>query len=152
MTEATQGKALDLSAFVPQQTADFFPLIPGTNKQLGWKITFGGPSHPKVVAYAENASRKDLLRTAEIEKARVNGRKWKGDMEKQPEESRREFITGLVARIVDWTPVRLGDKDYFFSETTAVELLMLPEMGPYVGQIVDWLLDDKAFMKDSALA
>ena len=46
----------------------------------------------------------------------------------------------------------LGDKEYPFTEATAVELLIRPEMSPYVNQIVEFLLDDKAFMKASAIS
>lgn len=146
------SKAIRLDDFVPQDTAELHVKIPGTERPLGWIITFGGPSHPKTVAAAERASRKDLQRSNEIEKAKINGRKWKGDMDKAPDEVKREFIQTLVDRMVDWSPVALGDKEYPFTEATAVELLIRPEMSPYVNQIVEFLLDDKAFMKASAIS
>lgn len=139
----------DLSSFLPSDTGDLHVVIPGTNKPMGWVITLAGPGHAKTIALNNEGSRKRLHRQSEIERAQVNGKKWRVE-EQTPEESTRDFVAGLVARIVTWTPIKLGSETIEFSESAAIDLLLRPEMGHYVGQIVDYLVGERAFMKGSA--
>jgi hypothetical protein len=136
---------------LPMDTADLHVVKPGTNKRTGWVVTFAGPGHPKTIALNNEASRKQLDESKRIKQQQANGRKVKIDDE-QPEENRREFIEGLVARIVTWTPVDFGNGPVEFSDTAAVELLLDPKKGAYVSQFVDFLIDDRAFMKDSTIS
>lgn len=149
MDEANGEAVADLTALLPNDTAVLHMVVPGTNKRIGWDITMAGPGHPKTIALSNEATRERLHRDALIEQARVNGRKWKGE-DKQAEESRREFIEGLVGRIVTWTPVKIGDEVVEFSEKAAIEFLLRPHLGPYVAQITDFLLEERSFMTDSA--
>lgn len=148
MSEAN-ASVVDLTAIMPSDTADLHIVAPGTNKRIGWVITIAGPGHDKTVAFNNGNERKRLALEQRIESSRVNGRKWKGD-DKQPDDSRREFIEGLVARIVTWTPVDIGAGPVAFSDKAAVELLLNPKMGPFVAQIVDFLLDERSFTTGSA--
>jgi hypothetical protein len=151
------GAIADLSGAdaLPSDTGTLQTVFPGTNKRTGWDVTFAGPGHPKTIALNQETSRKELHKSEQIERARVNGRKWKGD-DKTPDEQRREFIEGLVARIVCWTPVNFGEGPVEFAEgdatapKRAIELLLKPKLGAYVAQFVDYLIDERAFMKDSA--
>lgn len=147
--DTLNGAVTDLSAFMPDDTSELYTVVPGTNKRTGWVITLAGPGHAKTVAANNEASRKQLHREQMQENSRVNGRKYKAE-DRQPEEQRREFIDGLVARIVTWTPVRIGAETFEFSDKTAADLLLRPAMGPYVAQVVDALIADGAFMKGSA--
>ena len=140
--------AVDLTGMLPVDTAVLQIYRPGTNEPIGWEWTMAGPAHAKTVEFNNNAARKASHRDMLMEQARVNNRKWKGE-DKQPEERRREFIEGIVARIVTWTPVQIGSTVYEFSEKSAVELLLKPEMGAFVAQAVDFLIDERAFTKDS---
>lgn len=140
---------VNLADALPIDVATLCTVFPGTNKRTGWNITFAGPAHEKTVALNNEAERKRLERSKEIEVAQVNGRRWKGESI-QPEESRREFIEGIVGRIIDWNPVDFGDGPIEFSEKAAVELLMQPKMGAYVAQMVDFLIGEKTFTKASA--
>ena len=151
--DADKGEVVDLSDLLPQDTAELHMLIPGTNKRLGWVLTMAGPGHPKTVAASNENRRKDLQRSARIEQAQVNGRKYKAD-DVQPDESRRDFVAGLVARIVDWTPVRFSKDSppITFNDAAAVDLLLQPRMAPYVAQITDFVLDEKSFMTASAIS
>ena len=143
------NKVIDLGGgLLPSDTAELHIVKPGTNEPIGWVITMAGPSHPQSVSQSEKASRRYLHREAQIEQARANNRKWKGD-DKQPAESRREFIESIVGRIVTWTPVRIGTIQYDFSPETAIELLSKPDMGLYVAQIVEFISDEKSFMTGS---
>lgn len=157
MTEVNGATVVaDLANALPADTGMLHTVFPGTNKRTGWNIVIAGPGHPKSIALSNEKERERLQKAQQIERAQVNGRKWKGDEDKQPQDSRREFISDLVGRIVSWTPVNFGDGAVEFAEgdvsapKRAIDLLVQPKMGPYVGQIVDYLLDERSFMKGSA--
>lgn len=158
MNDVVNGApVVDLSGgeALPADSAVLHIVLPGTNKRTGWDVTFAGPGHPKTIALNNETSRKQLHRQEQIERAQVNGRKWKGD-DKTPDEQRREFVEGLVARVISWTPVNFGDGPVEFNEgdatapKRAVDLLLKPKLGAYVAQFVDFLIDERTFMKDSA--
>jgi hypothetical protein len=143
-------EAVDLLAFVPADTAVLEILKPGGIESTGWTITFAGPSHDKTIAWQTESSRKNLRRQQQIEAAQVNGRKYKPE-ERGPDEQKRENVAWIVARIVDWSPVRLGPGDpVAFSETAAMELLMRPDLGWAFVQMVEFLVDERSFTKASA--
>jgi hypothetical protein len=139
----------NLADALPMDTADLYIVRPGTSKRTGWVITMAGPGHPQTIELNNETSRKQLDETRTIKQQQANGRKVKID-EEQPEDNRREFVESLVARIVTWTPVDFGDGPVEFSPKAAVNLLLDPKKGAYVGQIVDYLIAEKSFMKGSA--
>ena len=139
----------DLSGTLFQETAELQMLVPGTVNLAGWTITLAGPSHPKSVAYRDDQARRDIHKANLVEQARVNGRKYKAQDE-TPAEQRQKFIEGMVARIVTWTPIKVGGKQYDFSDANAVELLSMPAMGGYLQQIVDYIISETAFTPTSA--
>lgn len=149
MTE--QKPVANLAGDLPEDTADLHIVVPGTNKRTGWVITLAGPGHPQTVALANEYERKRLQKSSAIEKAQVNGRKWKGDDDVQPDDSRRESVASVVARVVTWTPVDFGNGAIEFTPKAAVDLFMDPKKGAYFSQIVDFITAERAFMKDSAL-
>lgn len=139
---------VDLSAIVPQDTADIEILKPGGTEGTGWIITMAGPSHPKAVAYANDQARRNLREQNLIKAAQVNGKKYKPD-EKSPDEQRVENVKWIVSHIVDWTPVSLGGDPIQFSEKAATDLLLKREMGWAFIQLVEFLNDDRSFTKRS---
>lgn len=149
MTTETPAEIPDLSSTLFLETADLDMLVPGTANLAGWKITLAGPSHPKATAYRDDQARRDIHKANLVEQARVNGRKYKATDE-TPAEQRQKFIEGIVARIVTWTPIKIGGKQYDFSDANAVELLSEPKMGGYLNQIVDYIVSETAFTPNSA--
>jgi hypothetical protein len=141
--------ATNLIDDLPRDTADLHVLKPGTNKPTGWIVTFAGPSHPKSIALFAATARKQLDEAKAFRQQQLNNRKIKLDDE-MPEANRREFVEGVVARIVTWTPVDIGDGPVEFSDKAATDLLLNPKMGIYVMQFVEFLAAERAFMKDSA--
>lgn len=141
---------------VPELTGVLYTVYPGTNERTGWNIALAGPGHPKTQAQADRTERQRLNKAAGIERAQVNGRKWKGEEDKQPADARREFVSSLVERIVSWTPFDMGDGSITFDEgdpsapERAINLFLKPEMGSYAAQIVDYLTAERAFIKGSA--
>lgn len=148
---ALAGFSLDEA--VPVETFDYTVKRPGTEEPLDWIVTFAGPSHPKSIDLNDKSARKSLNKAKLIEQARINGKKFKSD-ELTPEEDKHQFIESIVGRIVGWkTSTAAGPsfkgKVYPFSDQLATELLMFPEMGTYVAQFVEVLLEEKNFMPAS---
>ncbi len=139
---------INMADDLPNDTADLYIVKPGTNIRTGWIITLAGPGHPQTIEMQNEGERERLHRSAEIERAQVNGRKWKGDDE-QPEDSRRKFVSRIAQRIVGWTPVDFGNGPVEFSKENAIKLFMDQKYGHFFGQIVDFLTAERAFMKDS---
>lgn len=145
-----KSEAVDILAFAPADTALLEILKPGGIESTGWTITFAGPSHPKTIAWQTESTRKTLRRQQQVEAAQVNGRKYKPE-DRDVDEQRRDNVAWIVARIVDWSPVRLGrGEPVVFSEAAATELLLRPELGWAFGQMVEFLVDERSFTKASA--
>lgn len=140
----------NMAADLPSDTAELHIVRPGTNQRTGWVITLAGPGHPKTIALNDVSERERLHKNAAIERAQVNYKKWKGDEDVDPADSRRKTIAGVVGRIITWTPVDFGDGPVEFSDKAAIDLFMDPKKGSYFGQIVEFLTAERAFMKASA--
>jgi hypothetical protein len=151
MSEHVNGAVVvaNMADDLPMETAELHIVKPGTSIKTGWVITMAGPGHPKTVALGNKESRKTLEEQRRIKLQQARGQRVKID-DVEPEENAREFVEGLVARIVTWTPVDFGAGQVDFSEKAAVELLLDPNKGMYVGQIVDFLIAERSFMKGSA--
>mgnify|MGYP001593824205 CR=1 FL=1 len=141
--------SIDLTAMLPADTATMEVLKPGGIEGTGWIVTFGGPAHPRTLAWSNEAARKGLRKAAQIEQSQVNGKKFKAE-DRNPDEVRKENVAWVVARIVDWTPITIGGKGYPFSDAAATELLIKPEMGWAFGQMVEFLGADASFTQRSA--
>lgn len=148
MTEPATA-VVNMADDLPLDTAELHIVKPGTNIRTGWVITLAGPGHPQTIELMNEGERERLHRSTLIEQAQINGRKWKGDADKQPDEERRKTISRVCRRIVGWTPVDFGEGSVTFSQENAVKLFMDPKKGAFFGQIVDYLTAERAFMKDS---
>lgn len=146
---STKPTVVNMADALPMDTADLHIVFPGTSKRTGWVITMAGPGHPQTVAVNNETSRSQLDETRRIKQQQANGRKVLID-DVQPEDNRREFIETIVARIVTWTPVDFGEGPVEFSKNAAVNLFSDPKKGVYFGQIVDFLVAEKSFMKGFA--
>jgi hypothetical protein len=143
------GGAADISAAMPVDSAVMEVMKPGGVEGTGWFITFAGPSHEKTLAWAEQASRRALRRQAAIEQAQANGRKWRPE-DRAPADVRRDNVEWIVARILDWSPVKIGGEIIGFSEAAAIELLLRPDMGWAFAQAVEFLAGETSFTRPSA--
>ncbi len=142
--------AIDISVFIPQDISSLEIMKPGGIEGTGWHVQFAGPAHPKTVAWNNEQNRKNLRRSQQIEQAQVNGKKFKSE-DRDVDEVRRDNVAWVVARIVDWTPVRLGPGDpVAFAEEAAIRLLMQPNMGWAFSQMIEFLVDERSFTKGSA--
>jgi hypothetical protein len=145
----TNNEAVDITDFLPADSAILTIRNPGTNEPTQWKITIAGPSHPKTQAWADDMARRNLRKAAKLEAAQMNGRKLKPE-ERDIEDMRSENIQWIVSRIIDWTPIKIGDTVYEFSENSAKDLLSQPNMGWAFGQILDFISEEASFTKRSA--
>lgn len=143
--------AIDLTGIMPADTAVLDILKPGGTEPTGWKITFVGPGHEKAVAFANENARRDLRRQQRIEAAQVNGKKYKPD-ERDPDDVRRENAEWVVSRILDWTPIRIGDELIAFSPERAIALFLDRKMQWAFGQCIEFLVDERSFSRGSPSA
>lgn len=149
--ESNPVEAVDLCAFIPDEVSVLDVLQRGTGKPTGWKITLAGPSHAKTIAWSTQSAREELRRQAQLEAQQRNGRKVKAD-EPDVEQVRHDNVARVVARIVDWTPVRLGQngETLIFSEKAATELLLDPRFAWVYLQLLEFLNDEQSFTQASA--
>lgn len=151
MAKTEEFAGVDLSDFLPVDTKTLDVLRPGGVGSTGWTITFAGPEHPQTVAWSQTSAKKALKRAEAIEQSQINGKRFKVD-ERSVDEVRRENVAWVVARIVDWTPIRFEGKEIAFSPAAATELLARPAMSWALAQMIDLLSSETSFMKTSATA
>ncbi|NGO50425.1 hypothetical protein [Allomesorhizobium camelthorni] len=144
----TDNDAVDLDSFLPTEDS-VLEIMSQDGRPTGWKITLAGPSHTKVIAFADAQTRRNLHKAKLIEQAQVNGKKYQAE-EKTPDEQRRENTRWVIARILEWTPVKIGGVVHEFSDKAAEDLLIKPEMGWAYLQIAEAINEDKRFTKPSA--
>ncbi len=144
----TEIDAVDITAFLTTEEFVLEILTPD-GRPTGWNVTLASPAHPQTVAWNDRQARQNLHRQKLIEQAQVNGRKYVAE-EKAPDQQRRENIEWVIARIIDWTPVKIGADIISFSARNAEDLLLKPEMGWALTQLIEALGDEKRFMKRSA--
>lgn len=141
--------AVDLSFDIPADSAVLEILKPASDVGTGWIVEFAGPGHVKTVEWIDKAQRKSIRKAALIEQAQNNNKKYKAE-ELEPAEARRENVQWVVSRIINWTPIKIGGETFEFSEKSAVDLLTRPNMGWAFVQMVDFLVDERSFIKGSA--
>ena len=154
--------SLDLSNTLPAETSTMEVLKPGGIEGTGWFVTFGGPAHPRTIAWTNEVARKGLRKMQQVEQAQINGKKFKIE-DRDPEDVRKENVQWVVARIVNWgsNPENNPDKgenqapDFGwgpipFNDKNALELLVKPELGHYFSQFVEYLGNEASFTPRSA--
>lgn len=136
------------------KTFDLEMKNPETGEPTGWVVTLAGPGHEQAQALFDRQAQKANKKSAAIEMAQVNGKKWKGDEVRPTAEVRRETVTNIVARIVSWSPAVVdfedGKGEIEFTPDNAIELFLDPDKGGYLKQVVDYFDGEKAFLKVSA--
>lgn len=141
----TEAEAVDISAFLPVEDT-ILDILAADGRPTGWKVTLGGPSHPKATAFAEAMSKRSLHKARMIEQAQVNGRKYQAE-DRTADEVRRENAQWVISRIVDWTPIKIAGDVIAFSDKAAEDLLIRPDMAWAYVQIVEALNSEKLFTK-----
>ncbi len=115
----------------------------------GWIWTFAGPGHPATIAADERNAKRTLAIQEEQEKARVNGRKWKGNGD-TIEDARDRNIDYIVSRVVRWTGApTVGGDLLVYSPENVKKILLDPALGVYE-QANNYLLDEKSFTPRSS--
>lgn len=130
--------------------------VPLANGSTTWQWTMASPSHPKGIAQKNRLSRESLKKSAEQEQSRVNGRKYKAEVE-TPDQVDRGNVDFIIERLIGWSAkldngedVKVGGDPFPFSEDNARKLLMLPKMWKLRNQAVDFIIDENSFTRRSA--
>lgn len=107
-----------------------------------WVWTFAGPGHPATVAADERLAKRNFALQEEQEKARVNGRKWKGSGDSF-EEARDRNIDYIIGRLLRWTQPE-GSEPFPCTPENARQALLDPASDIYA-DANSFLMDEKSF-------
>lgn len=145
-TDIVAPKGFNFDSVLAADTAD---LVLDDGNGGEWRITFAGPGHPQAIALADKATRKRLRQEQDIERARVNGKKWNPE-ERSPEEVRRDNVAFVVDRIVTWSGLVIGGQEVPFDHAAAMSMLLDPRAGSVFGRMFEFLVSEESFTKRSA--
>lgn len=93
--------AFDISALAAIDESHL-DIVDSTGSKTGWVLTFSGPGHPATIEADDRMAKRQLALQEEQEKARVNGRKWKGTGD-TVDDVRERNIDYIVARLLRWS-------------------------------------------------
>ncbi len=148
---APNSEVFDIASIATEDTAEMVINHPVTGSPTTWVWTIAGPGHPVSIAADRTASdesrREELLK----EKARVNGRKWAGDFVDSAEQQRRNAVY-FSKKVLGWTPVRINGADLLYSNANVIKILLDPHYQSIYRQLIDFMIDEKSFMKPSSLS
>jgi hypothetical protein len=110
----------------------------------GWIWVFAGPGHPATVAADERQTKYYLNLSDEQERARINGRKWKGSGE-TPDTLMERRVDYILRRLLRWSDgMTIKDEPFPCTPDNARALLLNPGSGIYE-QVNQFLLDERSF-------
>ena len=148
MTVKADSEIVDITDFLP--THSFRLEIIGVHgKPLGWWWTLAASSHEKHVAFTESRAAKNLERAKVIREAQFNGQRYEAEAT-TPQQDRREDVQWIVARTLDFTPIKIGEEVFNYSDKAVEDLLIRPELNFAAMQIIKALNDDVRFIKRAA--
>lgn len=145
--EDSKPTEIDIADIDAADESDMAVIVGG--KPTTWVWTFAGPGHLKTIALSNRLSRERLQREREIERARTNGKQWKPEVE-TPDEIRAKNVSTVVERLLRWSPARLDGEILPFSSEAATKLLSDPRKIALLLQALEFLGDDKSFIKRAA--
>lgn len=148
MTDKTApSAAFDLSDL--DASDDAVMEVYANGKPTNWFWTFAGPGHPKTIEQSNRIAKERLRKEREIEQAQVNGRKYK-PAEETVDEALSRNVQLVVDRLLGWTPIQMGGKDYPFTPENAKALLLDRRKGQLLVQALEFLGDERSFTPRSA--
>ncbi len=147
IAEEKKPLEIDVADIDAADESDMTVVVNG--KLTTWVWTFAGPGHAKGIAQSNRVSRQRINDDKEKEQARVNGKKWKAN-EETPDEIRKQNVNYVVERLLRWTPVKLNGEELAFSPENAMKLLLDPRKVSLLMQALEFLNEEKSFIKRDA--
>ncbi len=145
----TPPEPFDITSIATLDTAEMVINHPVTGAPTTWVWIIAGPGHPAAIAADRTASDESRREDLQKEKARVNGRKWSGDFVDSVEQQQKN--AGYFAKkVLGWSPVRINGADLAYSVPNVVKILIDPHYQTVYKQLIDFLVDEKSFMKPSS--
>ena len=147
-TTTPAEEAFDISALVDQDTAEVVILHPVTEKPLidangsPWTWTIAGPSHP-VSKKLRNITTGKLMKQMRAE-GRTRNRSDDAEYEATGEQTVEDQIEALVARSLNFTPVKYGETVLQFSAENVRNILN--QQSVIRSQLNQFLADEAAFL------
>src|SRR6266446_89769 len=140
------SEPFDISVLATEDTAELIINHPVTGEPTTWVWVIAGPSHPEAIK-ADDARANELKRDElEKERARVNGRKWRGELRTANEEKERSG-QHFASKVLVWSPVRINGADFPYSRGNVMKILLDPRYWGVYRQLLDFFGDERSFMK-----
>ncbi len=143
------AEPFDISVLATEDTAEMVINHPVSGEATTWVWIIAGPGHPASIQADDdraNEMRRDEL---DKERARVNGRKWRGELRTADEEKQRS-ASHFGKKVLDWTPVRVNGVDFPYSRANVMKILLDPHYWSVYRQLLDFFTEEKSFMKPSS--
>ncbi len=145
-----EKKSFDIGSLAAADEAEL-QILDGDGRKTGWTMTFAGPSHPVTVAIDNEQNAMYVAREQAKDRARTNGRKWKGD-DDTPEELRERAINYIATRLLRWSPMTMDGADFPCTPENVRKLLADRRFGLVYDQANSFLIEEKSFTKRSPKA
>jgi hypothetical protein len=141
----------DISVLATEDTSELVINHPVTNEPTTWVWTIAGPSHPEAIKADDERANEMKREELEKERARVNGRKWRGELRTADEEKQRS-AQHFARKVLNWTPVRINGADFHYSRGNVLKILLDPSYWLVYRQLLEFFGEEKSFMKPSSLS
>ncbi len=139
----------DISVLATEDTAELVINHPVTGEPTTWVWMIAGPSHPAAIAADDDLAKDNKREALAIKKAQANNRKWNPEVRSTDEEKRRS-ATHFGAKVLGWSEVVINGDKFPHSRTNVVTILLNPSYWLVYKQLIDFINDEKSFMKPSA--
>lgn len=147
METAKPAEIFDISALDSVDVAEM--VVTANGVPTTWVWQWAGPAHEKTIAQSDRLLRERLATERLQEQARVNGKKWKADVE-SVEAVRARNVNFLLERLLGWNTVKLGGEMFPYSQENARRVLSDPRKPSLYNQAWEFLGGEEAFTKRSA--
>lgn len=114
-----------------------------------WVWDMAGPGHDVTIAQRNRQANERLAEERAQQFAQVNGRKYKPPV-RTADEERQRTAKMLAERVLNFTPVKLQGEVVNFSPEAALRILLDPKLGWVFDQVLQYLIDERAFTQSSA--
>lgn len=115
-----------------------------------WVWTIAGPGHPAAVKADREASDEARREDLKKDKARTNGRKYDPPFVDSAEQQKLN-ASYFAKKVLGWTPVRINGAEFPYSPANVTKILLDPNYQICYRQLLDFLTDERSFMKPSSV-
>jgi hypothetical protein len=155
-TDSPKAKAngadlFDISSLATLETSEMVVNHPVSGAPTTWVWVIAGPGHPATVRADSERAEETKQEELRMRRAQANGQRYKPPTITAQEERRRS-ASNFARRVLSWTKVQLNGQEYEHNYENVYKILMDPNYFLVYRQLLDYLVDEKSFMKPSSLS